>query len=311
MSDVKKCPHCGKEIHSTALYCMFCMTSLTPKKDITPPPVPRRKKWTVTAIVVLTVAILLVMVLIGKCAVDLIGKFINNRDEAANTPGTENTEQTDDTSSTEENTQEPQVSEEETESQTSEDPTKEDMEPDDPTKEDAQPQTPENPSKEELETGGPEPEPSTDPTPAKPVCSHYYITASCIAPMTCQKCGDTVGTADASAHIWKPITSVIHHDEVGHYEEVEKYYKKTEYLCFFCGYNQKGYDSLDALRQHISVHSGATNYDAIVSAPDLHADTREVWATRTEQQYVVDKEAYDETVTTGYICTVCNKQKAP
>ena len=140
---------------------------------------------------------------------------------------------------------------------------------------------------------------------------HDYTAATCIAPMTCETCGDTAGTVNPSAHTYQPIYSQAHYDEVGHYENVEVSYKKTVYLCFFCGYNQKGYDSLDDLREHISVHSNSYNYDAIVSRPDLLADTREVWATRYEQQWVVDEEAHDEMVVTGYTCTLCDSRKAP
>jgi len=140
---------------------------------------------------------------------------------------------------------------------------------------------------------------------------HNYTAATCVAPMTCTTCGSTAGTANTSAHAYQPVYSNVHYDEVGHYENVEVSYKKTVYLCFFCGYNQEGYDSLDDLREHISVHSNSHNYDVIVSRPDMLADTREVWATKYELQWVVDEKAHDELVLTGYTCTLCNSKKDP
>ncbi len=284
MSDVKKCPHCGKQLHIQAQYCMFCMTSLQPKQDITPS-VHKRKKWITTAILLLTVVIVLILILLSNCTVQPPKQKV---------PAVETTE----------DIQLPSESSEPDELISAEEISAEE--------EPAQTQTQEHPETEtnaKIETE-PETESSTEPNNLTlQTCDHYYIAANCVKPMTCTHCGDTVGTVDTSAHTWKPITSVIHHEEVGHYENVEVNYKKTVYLCFFCGYNQDGYDSLDALREHISVHSNASNYDAIASRPDMLADTREVWATKYEEQWIVDQKAYDETVTVGYVCTLCNAQK--
>lgn len=277
MSDVKKCPHCGKQLHIQAQYCMFCMTSLQPKQDITPS-VRKRKKWITTAILLLTVVIVLILILLSNCTAQPPREEVPVGD-------------------TTEDTQLPFQSSEPDELIPSEEI---------PTVEQTKDQTQSDPVMETNTNTETKPD-----TPTVSICNHSYVAASCVAPMTCSNCGDTVGTVDTSAHIWKPVTAVVHHDEVGHYEIVEVYYEKTVYLCFFCGYNQDGYDSLDELREHISVHSNSTNYDAIVSRPDMLADTRQVWATKYEEQWVVDEEAYDETVIAGYVCAVCNAQKDP
>ena len=65
MNDIKKCPHCGKKLHSNALYCMFCMTSLEPKKDITPH-VRKHRKWILICMLPLA-TILLIVVFLTNC----------------------------------------------------------------------------------------------------------------------------------------------------------------------------------------------------------------------------------------------------
>ena len=103
----------------------------------------------------------------------------------------------------------------------------------------------------------------------------------------------------------------MHHDEVGHYEEQVDYVKKIVYLCFFCGYNQDGYDSIDELREHITVHSHEVYYNNVFNHLESFADTREVWEPVTVTVWVVDQSAYDETVVTGYTCTLCGNRKDP
>lgn len=279
MNDVKKCPHCGKLIHNSAQYCMFCMTSLVAKQDITPNIHNRNKK---TAIVILLLALVVLLP---------VSFLIFNREPQParrEEPALERTENVHESSD---------VYIEHVEEQQSPAPV---------LPIENEPPIVNTENHTEAETTA-----AQQPAQSEPTCNHYYMAASCVAPMTCKTCGHTVGTADSSVHTWQPVYSVIHHDEVGHYENVEVSYQKTVYLCFFCGYNEDTYDSLDDLRAHISVHSAASNYDAIVSRPDMLSDTRQVWATKYEQQWVVDEEAYDETVITGYTCTLCNSKKDP
>lgn len=297
MSDTKKCPHCGKQIHSNAQYCMFCMTSLQPKQDITPS-VRSGKKWITTAILLLTVVTILVLMLVSNCTAQPPKGQAPAGDAAEDTQLPFESSEPDEPISTEEI---PTV--ENTESLTGSEPEIEiNTDPRPNTDDDSTPNS-NTDTNTDADNG------SNIDTPVQQICNHYYIAANCLKPMTCTYCGDTVGTVDTSAHTWKPVTAVVHHEEVGHYEDVEVSYQKTVYLCFFCGYNQDGYDSLEALRSHMTVHSNKVDYNYVIGCPDLLADTREVWASRIEQQWVVDEEAYDETVTTGYICTICNKQK--
>jgi len=316
MSDVKTCPHCGRQLHGNAQYCMYCMTVLQPKQDITPKVV-LWKKWGIVGGIV-AACLLLALVVFAAFRDDgyssgQMGKGPDKNDVKIENTVTKPSEESENGESkpagetqigVADPATDPSVTEHEEGKETVTDGSIPSQMPDPETED------PTNPTDPVTEPEIPETSaPVIVTSPTQPLCSHYYLAATCITPMTCTYCGDTVGTADLQAHIWKPVTSVVHHDEVGHYEEVEKSYQKTVYLCFFCGYNRDGYDSLEELREHMTVHSDAANYEWIINHPDLLADTREVWTTRTEIVWVVDEKAYDETVITGYTCTVCNTQK--
>lgn len=304
MNDVKKCPHCGKQIHNSAQYCMYCMHSLTPKQDITPR-ISGAGKKTFAGILLPAVALLLVLGLIAG------GMLYRKKPQP---PAKNNTAvQQDSTKSPIAQTEgQPVVNPEPSYSE----PTVENTQPDS-TPDPNVPSTPVENTQPES-TPGPnapstpvENDPNTDDTPAvqQPTCTHSYTAASCIAPITCKACGDTIGDIDPSAHNWKPEYALIHHDQAGHYETQEVQYQKEVYLCFFCGYNQDGYDSMEDLRAHITVHANVTDYAYVTSRPDLLAETRQVWASKDEQVWVVDQEAYDETRLVGYTCSLCGSKK--
>ncbi len=275
MMDTKKCPHCGKQLHKDAQYCMYCMTSLCPKKDITPKAVSHWKLAFFCAALLIIVIVLLLCVLLRSCGMKQSAPDGQATETTtALTPEEEKKNPIPESTSGAEQTD----GEEKTGDPSENDPTRGPFQP--------------------TETN------------ASLQCNHIYTAANCLTPVTCTLCGKTVGTPDSKAHTWEAVTSVVHHEEQWHTETVEVPYKKTVYLCFFCGYNQKGYDTLDLLREHVVVHSNAQNYETIIARPDLLADTREEWAVRTEEKRVVDKKAYDETVITGYICKVCNMHKS-
>ena len=318
MNDVIKCPSCGRELHEKAQYCMYCMTTLYPKEDITPE-ISAKGRGGRIGVVILTVVLLL-----GFMVCAFLGiQQLSGSGDSAQKNGAGDTEKTllgtevESTNDTQETTQQTSIADETNcpvesiQSVVSED-------------EQGNIQQPVNTDQSDSATSIPQTVPASKPgnnistEPLKPTesthvqsCNHDYTAATCIAPMSCTICGDTVGTVNTSAHIWKPITAVIHHEEVGHYEIVEEYYKKTIYLCFFDGYNQEGFETLEELRNHMPVHSNKIDYNYVISVPDMLANTREVWATRPVEQWVVDQEAYDETIVTGYICTVCNAKKDP
>ena len=210
MSDVKKCPHCGGKLHGSAMYCMYCMTSLEKKRDITPA-VPKRKKWIAAVVLLAVVMILVVIGLLVQFSMwlaklDITYEKPQEEDSGETAAGMQTEYTTEDLAETQESTQPTQHTEEPTEPSVSTEPT-EFTAPTDP---------------EEPEQTSP-----TVPVSTEPVCSHFYQAATCIAPMTCEKCGDTQGQTDDTAHIWKPVTAVIHHEEKGHYYPVKE---ESEYL---------------------------------------------------------------------------------
>ena len=316
MTDKKKCPKCGSELHSGALFCMYCMHSMQPKTDVTPD-VPRRRGVLFWIVLLVAVILLIVLLVFGKSMLLLLDHanaskgLLQNHSvmESDESSGAENTVSEPNEDYSEDNW--PDESKPDTYGT---------PQPTEPTAAEATQRTPvpsldgedpveEQPSEpDETEPKETLPE-ETLPEVIVPVCEHFYLDATCNAPMTCQKCGDTWGEPDTLAHQWTPEMVTVHHDEVGHYEQQEDYFQKTVYLCFFCGYSQEGFDSLDEVREHITVHSDEANYNHISSLPDMLCDTREVWDSKTVQVWVVDQKAYDETVVKGYICSICGEKK--
>lgn len=101
-------------------------------------------------------------------------------------------------------------------------------------------------------------------------------------------------------HSWQPQTTVVHHDAVTHTEQklVQGAYDEpvyeTQYTCNNCGYHTK--DGTEMVMH--GFESCGTGY---------HAGQVQVDTIRHEAVYetvtVVDREAYDETVITGYKCS--------
>lgn len=103
-------------------------------------------------------------------------------------------------------------------------------------------------------------------------------------------------------HAWNPVYSTVHHEEVGHYEnvEVKAVWDEPQYeyweVCSACGAKFHG---VDPVCNHIDdVHDGHGSYSTkqFVSGY-IHHDA--VY----EQKWVVDTAAWDESVVTGYQCS--------
>lgn len=127
-------------------------------------------------------------------------------------------------------------------------------------------------------------------------------------------------------HDWVEQTKTVHHDETGHYEEVmtgnrtvvdEEAYDEPVYeikcVCSACGYEA---DSTDEIGDHMDSH-----YDPELGYIDASYSVQEVVTDVIhhpevsheepvyEQQWVIDSEAWDETVVTGYRCSSCGAVK--
>lgn len=126
----------------------------------------------------------------------------------------------------------------------------------------------------------------------------------------------------AHEHTWVEQTKTVHHDETGHYEEVEvgtqtvideEAYEEPVYqakcICSACGYET---DSAEEMNDHLDGHYNPDlgYIDAGYSVQQVVIDTiyhPEVSHEEPvyEQRWVVDSEAYEEAVVTGYKCSTC------
>ena len=131
---------------------------------------------------------------------------------------------------------------------------------------------------------------------------------------------------NSHVHDWVEQTEIIHHDETGHFEEVktgtrtvvdEEAYEEPVYqmkcICSACGYEA---DSVDEISSHMDSH-----YDPQLGYIDASYSVQEVVTDVIrhpessheepvfENQWIVDSEAWDETVVTGYRCSTCGAVK--
>ena len=131
---------------------------------------------------------------------------------------------------------------------------------------------------------------------------------------------------NSHVHDWMEQTEIIHHDETGHFEEVktgtrtvvdEEAYEEPVYqmkcVCSACGYEA---DSVDEIGSHMDSH-----YDPQLGYIDASYSVQEVVTDVIrhpessheepvfEKQWIVDSEAWDETVVTGYRCSTCGAVK--
>ena len=108
-------------------------------------------------------------------------------------------------------------------------------------------------------------------------------------------------TSPTHTHNWTAVTKTIHHKEQGHYETVtvseawdEPVYEART-ICI-CGADITGNTSEHGM-QHLL---NGENY--AYSVQDIQVGTIHHPA-KTEKKWVIDSEAYDETITTGYKCS--------
>jgi hypothetical protein len=130
----------------------------------------------------------------------------------------------------------------------------------------------------------------------KPVHTHSWDGGTVTQAATCTNngvktykcsCGETKTEAiGATGHNWVAQTTVVHHDAEGMFQQVKTGDRKVVYC--YCG--EKFYDN--------------ESYQAHANENDHHRFTLNYEDTY-ETKWVETQAAYDETVTTGYICSVC------
>lgn len=107
-------------------------------------------------------------------------------------------------------------------------------------------------------------------------------------------------------HNWVAITKIVHHDELGHYETVEEQRKVTKYKCPVC---YEKFTSLDEYYSHFdSTHKQSYDGDPIKAFRNQYT-TESGYEYYETKEWIVDQKAYDETVVTGYKCSICQEEK--
>ena len=119
-------------------------------------------------------------------------------------------------------------------------------------------------------------------------------------------------TSDSNKHThnWNPITSVVHHEEQGHYEnilvseawteEIPIYEEQARSICNGCGADITG-NTTEHNRNHVlNGEKGGYHVEYI----EVQVGTDKITHDAVyESKWIVDKAAWDETVTTGYSCS--------
>jgi succinate dehydrogenase/fumarate reductase-like Fe-S protein len=113
--------------------------------------------------------------------------------------------------------------------------------------------------------------------------------ASCIESgvivYTCN-CGETkTETIGATGHNWVALTTVVHHDAEGEEKQIKVGTRKVVY----CDCGEIFYDN-ESLQPHLA----ATHDSGTVTTEPVY-----------ETRWVETSPSWDETVTTGYICSIC------
>lgn len=188
-----------------------------------------------------------------------------------------------------------------------------------------QPPTTQPPATESITTQPPTTQPPA--TQAPTVCSHNYATATCTTPKTCTLCGQTSGSAlghtysaatctapktcnscgattgSATGHKWTNITQTVHHEEQGHYEDVAVAKKAQKIKCYACSTRS---NTLEEYYSHFDSVHGNDNHYLLVRERYAWIDD---WTYEYETKWIVDQEAYTETVVIGRNCRVCGEEE--
>ena len=102
-----------------------------------------------------------------------------------------------------------------------------------------------------------------------------------------------------NGHTWQAVNSTIHHDQEGHYEMVKV---EDGYKWYHCPICDDEFKSLDSYYSHFdSNHSDVPFLRNEYTHGSVYDQYEEMW--------IVDKEAYDETVIIGYKCSKCGATK--
>lgn len=143
--------------------------------------------------------------------------------------------------------------------------------------------------------------------------------SSSVSNNTTQSSSGSTGGSNSNkeeTHNWVPITSVVHHDEEGHWEdvvvtpawteEVPVYETQERLICNNCGEDITS-DPFSHNEEHM-LKGEKGGYHTEYKQVQVGTNTVTHPAV-TEKKWVVDKAAWDETVVTGYRCTIHGETK--
>lgn len=112
--------------------------------------------------------------------------------------------------------------------------------------------------------------------------------------------GSSQPSKPSHTHSWVAQTTVVHHEATGHYESVPVYGTVVYRHCTACG--QELANDAAAWKEHSMAHiKSGVNCSFYTVSKQVQ--------TGTEQKWVQDSAAWDETVTTGYKCSGCGATK--
>jgi hypothetical protein len=130
---------------------------------------------------------------------------------------------------------------------------------------------------------------------AEPVHSHSWDSGTVTQAATCTSngvktykcsCGETKSeTINATGHDWVTQTTVVHHDAEGMYQQVQTGTQRI----FYCNCGEVFYSGADRRAHDPYNDHGYSVWDEPAY----------------ETRWIETQAAYDETVTTGYTCSVC------
>lgn len=119
-------------------------------------------------------------------------------------------------------------------------------------------------------------------------------------------------TSDSNKHThsWNPITSTVHHEEQGHYEnilvsevwteEIPIYEEQAREICNGCGVDITADPTTHNKNHMLNGEPGGWTTEYVQVQVGTDKITHDAVY---ESKWIVDKAAWDETVTTGYSCS--------
>ena len=117
-------------------------------------------------------------------------------------------------------------------------------------------------------------------------------------------------------HTWEEVTTTVHHEEQGHYENVvvkeawtenkPKYETQYRAICNTCGHDITGNEPSHIKNHMLNGENGSYRNEPV----KVQVGTETInHPAVTERKWVIDKPAWTEKVVTGYKCSDCGATK--